>query len=60
MFFMSAAEGRIISAPLLSPVNKIKIYVYCCSKDWTDSLDRTQYYSLRVEHVELKTGVVQA
>ena len=50
----------MISAPLLSPVNKIKIYVYCCSKERTDSLETTQYYGLRVEHVEHKTGLVQA
>ena len=50
----------MISAPLLSPVNKIKIYVYCCSKERTDSLKRANYYSLRVEHVERKTGLVPA
>ena len=50
----------MISALLLSSLIKKKIHVYCCSKEWTGLLERTQYYSLRVEHVELKTGVVQA
>jgi hypothetical protein len=50
----------MISALLLSSLIKKKIHVNCCSKEWTDSLERTQYYSLRAEHVELKTGSVQA
>ena len=50
------AEENDFCSSVMSPVNKIKIHVYCCSREWTHSLDRTQYYSLCFEHVELKTG----
>ena len=59
VFCASEAEENDFCSSAAS-VNKIKIYVYCCSKERTDTLERNQYYSLRVEHVEVETGLVQA